>query len=57
MEKHERGVIHRNLKFESIIFEHSGANADIRVTDFGVSRRVQTVKGSRLQDSSGMGTM
>ena len=49
--QHEHGVIHRALNFEAIVFEHSGPNAAIKVTDFGLAKRLQpnrTAQDQRL---------
>lgn len=46
---HENGVIHRALRFETIVFEHNGKNAGIKVTDFGVAKRLQAGKNTREQ--------
>lgn len=34
---HSRGVCHRDLKLENIIYEHGGADSNIRLIDFGLS--------------------
>lgn len=54
--KHESGVIHCDLKFENIVFENSGHRAGIKVTDFGVAKRLQAGKNSSVHES-GVGTM
>lgn len=35
---HERGVVHRDLKLENIMFETKSPNAEIKVIDFGLSK-------------------
>lgn len=35
---HKRGICHRNLKLENILFENSSANSSIRLIDFGLSQ-------------------
>ena len=37
---HERKIIHRDLKLENILLETKSANSNIKVIDFGTSRRV-----------------
>lgn len=54
---HESGVIHCDLKFESIVFENSGSRAAIKVTDFGVAKRVQSGRNSSINNDSGVGTI
>ncbi|CAB9526764.1 MAP kinase-activated protein kinase 2 (Fragment) [Seminavis robusta] len=44
---HENGVIHHALRFETIFFEHNGANAAIKVADFGGGASQGTVSGAR----------
>ena len=34
---HSRGVCHRDLKLENILYEHGGADSNIRLIDFGLS--------------------
>jgi len=54
--KHEAGIIHRDLRFESIVFEHAGAKAGIKITDFGIAKRVRSSdnNGSKIiQESIG----
>lgn len=36
---HDRGVVHRDLKFENVMFEHEGVDAPIKIIDFGLSRK------------------
>jgi calcium-dependent protein kinase len=35
---HDRNIIHRDLKFENIIFESNHPQAPIKVIDFGLSK-------------------
>jgi serine/threonine protein kinase len=35
---HKRGVVHRDLKFENILFENKRKNANIKIIDFGLSK-------------------
>lgn len=44
---HERGVVHRDLKYENILFESCSPDADIKVIDFGLSKKFL---GETLQD-------
>lgn len=36
---HERKVVHRDLKFENIMFENKNPDAEIKVIDFGLSKK------------------
>ena len=51
--KHESGVIHCDLKFESVVFENNGPRAAIKVTDFGFSKKLMT--GGKATNTGGPG--
>ena len=36
--KHRRGILHRDLKLENILFENNHKDAKIRLIDFGLSK-------------------
>eukprot|EP00520_Triparma_pacifica_P003563 CAMPEP_0118651952 /NCGR_PEP_ID=MMETSP0785-20121206/11057_1 /TAXON_ID=91992 /ORGANISM="Bolidomonas pacifica, Strain CCMP 1866" /LENGTH=509 /DNA_ID=CAMNT_0006544433 /DNA_START=26 /DNA_END=1551 /DNA_ORIENTATION=+ len=36
---HSRNITHRDLKFENIMFENNGPQAEIKVIDFGLSKK------------------
>ena len=36
---HSRNITHRDLKFENIMFESSHPEAEIKVIDFGLSKK------------------
>jgi calcium-dependent protein kinase len=36
---HEHGIVHRDLKFENIMFEDESEDADIKLIDFGLSKK------------------
>lgn len=36
---HDRGICHRDLKLENFIFSHPGADAEIKIIDFGLSKK------------------
>jgi serine/threonine protein kinase len=36
---HEKGIVHRDLKAENILFENEENNANIKLIDFGVSTK------------------
>jgi len=55
---HEKGVTHGDLKFENIVFEHSGSKAAIKICDFGVAKRFQLGKETKsFIESPGVGSM
>ena len=37
---HQRGIIHRDLKAENLLFEDKSENANLKLIDFGVSKKV-----------------
>jgi serine/threonine protein kinase len=36
---HDNGIVHRDLKFENIMFENQRDDAEIKVIDFGLSKK------------------
>eukprot|EP00957_Ditylum_brightwellii_P127737 9741340-Ditylum_brightwellii.AAC.1 len=38
---HSKGIIHRDLKLENILFESKDANSNIKIIDFGLSKHFQ----------------
>ncbi len=51
---HDHGVVHRDLKFENIMFEYDGADSPIKVIDFGLSRKFG--RGEQDVMSEGVGS-
>lgn len=41
---HERGIIHRDLKPENLMIANADGEFDIRIIDFGLSKREQVIK-------------
>ena len=39
---HDHGIVHRDLKYENILFENNTAMANIKVIDFGLSKKFKT---------------
>jgi serine/threonine protein kinase len=35
---HEHGIVHRDLKFENVMFEDESEDAEIKLVDFGLSK-------------------
>jgi len=48
---HRNGVCHQDLKLENILYEHSGADASIRLIDFGISEKYD--QNGKLRMTSG----
>lgn len=36
---HSRGIIHRDLKFENVMFSNSSKHANVKIIDFGLSKK------------------
>ena len=51
---HENGVVHRDLKFENIMFENTSLDAQVKIIDFGLSKKC-TVPGEHMTE--GVGTI
>ena len=39
---HDHGIVHRDLKYENILFENNTVSANIKVIDFGLSKKFKT---------------
>jgi serine/threonine protein kinase len=39
---HDHGIVHRDLKYENILFENPTPMANIKVIDFGLSKKFKT---------------
>jgi calcium-dependent protein kinase len=35
---HDRGIVHRDLKFENVMFEDESEDAEVKLVDFGLSK-------------------
>ena len=51
---HRHNVTHRDLKFENIMFESKEPNAEIKLIDFGLSKKVE---GDKKYMTEGVGTI
>mmetsp|Transcript_3989 Transcript_3989/g.4621 ORF Transcript_3989/g.4621 Transcript_3989/m.4621 type:complete len:567 (-) Transcript_3989:194-1894(-) len=52
---HNKGIVHRDLKFENIMFEDGRPNAQIKLIDFGLSKKFLPDEDHRMTD--GVGTI
>jgi serine/threonine protein kinase len=52
---HDHGIVHRDLKFENIMFENKGPHAEIKVIDFGLSKKFASNKLGVMKE--GVGTL
>jgi calcium-dependent protein kinase len=44
---HNLGIIHRDLKPENIVFKSTNLNSEIKIIDFGLSKKCRDVKAKR----------
>jgi len=52
---HDHGIVHRDLKFENIIFESKHSKAEIKVIDFGLSKKFASTQIGVMHE--GVGTL
>jgi len=52
---HDHKIVHRDLKFENIMFENKSAEAEIKVIDFGLSKKFVSSKMGIMKE--GVGTL
>mmetsp|Transcript_15168 Transcript_15168/g.17572 ORF Transcript_15168/g.17572 Transcript_15168/m.17572 type:complete len:712 (+) Transcript_15168:387-2522(+) len=52
---HDHGIVHRDLKFENIMFENKSEGAEIKVIDFGLSKKFASNKLGVMRE--GVGTL
>lgn len=46
---HERNIVHRDLKLENILFETKKADSNLKVIDFGTSKKVKDGEKLKLR--------
>ena len=52
---HDHAIVHRDLKFENIMFESASSEASIKVLDFGLSKKFSSGKQHHMKE--GVGTI
>lgn len=52
---HDHAIVHRDLKFENIMFENKGKDAEIKVIDFGLSKKFVSSRLGIMKE--GVGTL
>lgn len=50
---HSKNILHRDLKYENILFVNDSPQAEIKVIDFGLSK----VYGDNIELTDGVGTI
>lgn len=48
---HSKGIVHRDLKYENIMFTDNTRNAEVKLIDFGLSQKFAS--GEHLHDTVG----
>ena len=46
---HLNNIIHRDLKLDNFLFESKESNSNIKLTDFGLSKWIKTIKGGKMK--------
>jgi serine/threonine protein kinase len=50
---HDRGIVHRNLKLENLLFRTPAEDADVMIVGFGLSRVMEEEKFNLLTEICG----
>lgn len=50
---HQRGVCHRDLKYENIMFLSTRPDADVKIIDFGLSKKYGAAESEDMHDTVG----
>jgi len=50
---HDHGVVHRDLKFENVCFENKDPHANVKVIDFGLSKKFKSGKPGMMTQRVG----
>ena len=53
---HDHGVVHRDLKYENIMWENNGPDAQIKVIDFGLSKKFACAQEKDFVMTASVGT-
>uniref|UniRef100_A0A7S2GZH2 Calmodulin n=1 Tax=Helicotheca tamesis TaxID=374047 RepID=A0A7S2GZH2_9STRA len=48
---HSKGIVHRDMKLENILFDTEGANSELKIIDFGLSKHF--IPGERQHENVG----
>ena len=48
---HEKGIVHRDLKAENLLFENEADDANLKLIDFGVSTKL--LQHQRMKETLG----
>ena len=50
---HEKGIVHRDLKAENLLFENEKADANLKLIDFGVSTGFTAGSSKKMRETLG----
>ncbi len=48
---HDRGILHRDLKPDKVLVRKNGAQWEVKIIDFGLALRKQTIEASMAKGS------